>query len=303
MKIYVTLDDYADKAIEMLKPIAEELVVRTSGDRPGEDELCNLVQEYDVLIIGIKEKMTPKVYSHANRLKILGTLSIGTDHIDQMFFQDEKIEVLNSALANVVSTAEHTIGLGLALYKRILEGHKVALEKGKLGDYPRDLYKKTIGVVGAGNIGRKVIEFASVFQMNILCYTFHPENHTDLQDVEFVSLDELFSRSHVITIHLPLTDESRNLIDSSLIKLMGKDAILINTSRMDIVDNDALFNALEEKLIKGAAFDGDYTDDQLVRLKVLPNVVVTPHSAGSTLDSNLRIDTDLAQSIIDILNK
>ena len=305
MKICITLHDFDNQGVKMLSPFAECIDIRAAGARPNEDELCELVETYDILIIGIREIMTPRVYSHVKNLRILGTLSIGIDHIDKVFFDDDRIKVFNCPDSNVPSVGEHTFALALALYKKLFESHVAVIQDVKLEARPRDLYQKTIGVVGAGKIGRRVIELGKAFGMNVLCYTFHPENHQDLLNhgVTFVSLDELFGNAQIISIHLPFTDQSSKLISSNLINSMRPDAVLINTSRMKIVDNDALYDALETNRIMGAAMDGDFDNSDLKRIETLSNIIVTPHTAGTTSDANMRIDTDLAKTLVKELTR
>lgn len=308
-KIYVAISDYSSKAIEILKTLPAEITVRELGDRASEDELYNLVKEYDIIIIGAREKMTEKVYSNVRNLNILGTLSIGVDHIDEKFFEDDKIEVINCPYSNIASVAEHTYALILALLKKIIKAHSSSISlqerKGMTG-LPVDMYGKTLGVVGAGRIGTKVMQMASAFGMMVLCHTYHPEKHRDLEDlgVKFENIEELFMGSDIITIHLPLTDESNDLISKDLIKLMKKTSIIINTSRTGIVDMTALKEALDNKSIFGAGIDLDQGDlETPKKLGGLPNVILTPHSAGVTKDSIVRMDTDLAGYIVDKVKK
>jgi phosphoglycerate dehydrogenase-like enzyme len=303
---YIAIDDYSHKGIEILSSIpSSRIIVRNASDRPSIQELSRLVKEYDILIIGAKEQMNAEVYSNVTKLKILGTLSIGVDHIDRKFFKDNKIDVINCPSSNVVSVAEHTFSLILALSKRLFEAHSASCSlKGRRGmtGLPYDIYGKKIGIIGAGKIARKVMEIAQAFGMQILCYTVHPEKHLELKNlgVEFVSLKTLFAKSNIITVHLPLTDLSNGLISNQLINTLNTKAIIINTSRSKIMDNIALAGALKNQSIFGAGIDLDIDDIETCKLyKHLNNVILTPHSAGVTNDSMLRMDTDLASYIIE----
>lgn len=308
--IYIAIADYSSKAIEMLKEIpSSRIVVRETSDRrPSVDDLSKLVKEYEILIIGAKEQMNAEVYSNVTNLKILGTLSIGVDHIDKKFFNDRNIDVINCPFSNVVSVAEHTFALILALSKRLLEAHTASCTlQGRKGmaSLPYEVCGKSMGIVGAGKIAKKVMEIGHAFKMQILCYTIHPEKHTDLKNlgVKFVSLDDLFVDSDIITVHLPLTDISKGLISSRLIKMMRSNALIINTSRSEIVDNIALADALKNKAIFGAGIDLDIDDVETPKLyRGLCNVILTPHSAGVTKDSIIRMDTDLASYIVEKIN-
>ena len=195
------------------------------------------------------------------------------------------------------------------IIQKIIQAHSSSIslqERKGMSGLPVDMYGKTLGVVGAGRIGTKVMQMASAFGMMVLCYTYHPEKHRDLEDlgVKFVNIEELFRGSDIITIHLPLTDESNDLISKDLIKLMKKTSIIINTSRTGIVDMTALKEALDNKSIFGAGIDLDQGDlETPKKLGGLPNVILTPHSAGVTKDSIVRMDTDLAGYIVDKVKK
>ncbi len=303
-KIYIALSDYSEEALKILKRVFTNIQIRGAGERPSEDELCELVKEYEILIIGAKEKMTQKVYTNIQKLKILGTLSIGLDHIDKRFLVDNNIRVINCPDSNIISVAEHTFALILALCKKLFKSHQLTVSyigrKG-LDGLPFDLNNKTIGILGAGRIGSKVIHIAKAFNLNILCYTANPTKHTELLNlgVKYVNLKNLFSEADIISIHLPLTSNTNKLVSEELISLMKANSILINTSRTDIVNNIALSSALGKKLIFGAAIDLDIEDKNTIDLfRNLSNVILTPHTAGITIDSILRMDVDLSKNLV-----
>jgi phosphoglycerate dehydrogenase-like enzyme len=306
--IYVSLSDFSEEALNILNRVCSDITVRKAGDRPTEDELCELVKKYDILIIGAKEKMTQRVHSNSQKLKILGTLSIGLDHIDNSFVEDSNIKIINCPNSNVVSVAEYTFALILALYKKLFKAHQSTISlvgrKGLEG-LPFDLNGKVLGILGAGRIGTKVIQIAKAFDMKVLCYTSNPTKNIELLSlgVHFSDLKELFVKSDIISIHLPFTNETNKLISSELIAMMKKTAILINTARVNIVDNFSLSNALKNKDIFGAAIDLDVEDKKTIELfKDLSNIILTPHIAGITIDSILRMDIELANHIINERN-
>jgi D-3-phosphoglycerate dehydrogenase len=307
-KIYVSLLDFSEEAIHMLRTLNCEIAIRETGNRPSEDDLCRLVKEYDILIIGAKEKMTPKVHSHVEKMKILGTLSVGLDHIDKSFFEDSNIAVINCPNSNVISVAEHTFAFILALYKKLFKAHKATISftgRSGLDGLPFDLNKKVLGVLGAGRIGSKVIHMAKAFDLRILCYTRNASRHSELLSigVTFVELKQHFSDADIISVHLPLAKETNQLVSKELICLMKKNAILINTARTNIVDNAALWEALKNNNIFGAALDLDVEDRTTIELfRDLSNVILTPHTAGVTIDSILRMDTELAEYITERLS-
>ena len=304
-KAYVAISDYSSEALDILKGVAD-VTIRSGGDRPTHDELLHLVSEFDILVIGVREKMTPEIHSQASRLCIIGTLSIGTDHIDPCFLCDERIRIINTPLSNVASVTEHTYALILAVLKRLVEAHMAAVgRKGRKGisDLPLELGSRTLGVVGAGNIGAKVARVALALGLKVLCYTYHPEKHTELADagVRFLPLDELLEQADILTLHLPLTDESRGILSADRISLMKREAILVNTARSQLVDSSALSQYLRKGLLAGAALDC-LEDDELSLFEGLPNVILTPHIAGLTKESIARMDVDLAVAITTYLS-
>ncbi len=302
LSMYIAVSDFDPSALKMLEKRNLDITLRQPGERPDENELIDLVNRYDIIVIGAKEKLTAKVYESATKLKIIGTLSIGIDHISQEFIDDKKIRIINCPNSNVSSTAEHTFALILALSKKIIQAHKATCAltgRSGMGGFPTDLFKKTIGVIGCGRIGSYVIELAKAFNMNILCCTAHPKNHKNILSgygkIQFVELTELLTDSDIITIHLPLTSATENFLDARKLALISPKSILINTSRLDIVDNDTVLSMLNGDLLKGYAIDLDVEQvDVINSLSKFDNVVLTPHTAGVSIDSMIRMDTDLA---------
>jgi phosphoglycerate dehydrogenase-like enzyme len=287
----------------MLQDIAKDITVRPPGTRPAESELCDLVSEYEVLIIGAKEQMTRKVFNSIRQLKVLGTLSVATDHIDHSFLNDKGLKVLNCPTSNVESVAEHTFALILALVKKLQQGHTAVLSQaGRPGLHglPNDLGNRTIGVIGAGRIGSKVLELSRAFRLRQICHTLHPESHRDLMQlgVEFADLPTLFRQSDIISIHVPLDDSTRKMITGELIHLLQPHSVLINTSRIDVVDNDALFDCLRKGKILGVGIDADIPSEEISRLAPLTGLILTPHVAGVTNQSIERMDFELAERLL-----
>ena len=209
-----------------------------------------------------------------NNKKIIATLSIGVDHIDNSFFESNLIKVINCKTSNVISVVEHIFSLILSLKKRIIEANDIAMNGGTKKDLSmrsNDISNSTIGIIGAGKISREVIKIANVFNMKIYCNTLNPEKHKDLLErgVKFLSLDELLSNSDIITVNIPLTEKNRNLISKDKIRLMKKTATFINTSRAEIVDN-IILNYNPFVLNKGIPlFKGNYFENKLKLEKIV----------------------------------
>ena len=307
LNAYITVSDFNVNAIRFLEDLGVNVKLRKPGERPKENELIDLVKKYDILIIGAKEKMTKNVYFHSKTLKILGTLSIGTDHMSEHFFKSKKLKIINCPNSNVASTAEHTFALILCLTKMLFEAHQATIDlSGRPGikGIATDLFGKTLGIVGAGRIGTYVTKLASAFSMNILCYTRNPEMHRNLIEygVEFKDLSELLSNSDIITIHLPLTQETNNIISEKMIDRIKENAIVINTSRVKLIDNRYLIKKLENKLIKAYAIDIDIEEADLIgQFAGLNNVLMTPHIAGVSIDAMVRMDMELVIALSSIL--
>ena len=303
---YSVLYDYGKDAQQILESAGIKVTLAPSTTRPNEEELISLVQEYDILIIGAKEKMTMRVFNACTKSKIIGTLSAGVDHICPEFFESNTIQVINCPDSNTISVAEHAIGLILALKKRIIEGNDCTLSgSGRLGltKKPRDLYGTTLGVIGAGRIGTAVIHMALAFHMRILCYTRNPQTHSKLLTlgVRFVDLDTLISESDIITVHLPLTDETRTIIDAKRIELMKDNAVFINTSRADLVDIPSLISKVDTCPGFFVGLDIDIDSYMNLFSKKRLNLIITPHIAGVSFDAILRMDTDLAERIKNVM--
>lgn len=305
LKGYCVLADYGKEAIKLFEENGVALEIN-EGKRPDESQLKSLVQEYDVLIIGVKEKMTKAVYENAKALKILGTVSNGTDHIDEVFLNSSAVRAFNCPLSNVISVAEHTFGLILSLQKRIAEGNDCVISgAGRNGLYSlgHDLYGKKIGIIGAGSIASEVINLARAFKMKICCYTFNPQRYAGAYgpDVEFADLDTVLAESDIVSVHLPLSELSKNLISSQKIELMKKNAIFINTSREGIADTRSLIRHADQNPEFRVGLDIDTDNLDGIFDKRRHNVIVTPHIAGVSPESRCRMDDELAENITDYL--
>lgn len=275
LKAYSVFEDLDTKACEILKDAGIQLKLSSGIERPNKEKLQELLKDYDILIIGVKEKLTEDMLCKITTKKIIATLSIGLDHIDKSFFESELITVINCNTSNVISVAEHIFALILGLNKKIIEANNIAINGGNktnLSSRSNDISNSTIGIIGAGKISRAVIKIAKVFNMKILCNTLNPKKHQDLlkQGVEFLSLEELLRSSDIITVNIPLNQENRNLISKDKIRLMKKSATFINTSRAEIVDMEEL--------------------------------IVTPHIAGVTKEAIERMDVELTNNIKEYLN-
>lgn len=305
-KAYSVLKDYSKNAVSLLNSTGVEVILADTFDRPDEDQLVELVQKNDILIIGAKEKMTSRVFKSCTRTKIIGTLSVGLDHICDDFLSSEDIKVVNCPTSNTVSVAEHTFALLLSLRKKIIAGNRSSIDgSGRNGikGLPKDLFGSTIGIVGAGKIATEVIKLAYAFKMKILCNTRNPLAHNDLLQygVRFVGLDELLSTSDVVSVHVPLSNQTHQLINATKIDLMKDSAIFLNTSRAQVVDISHLMLKASKSHNFYVGMDIDIDECKNIFSKEQDNVIITPHIAGVSLDAIVRMDYDLAKSITGII--
>jgi len=308
LKAYSIFKDLDKNACEILRNNGIQLELSDCEERPNKEEIIRLLNDYDILIIGVREKLTEDMLKMINNKKIIATLSIGIDHIDNSFFESDLIKVINCKTSNVISVAEHIFALILGLKKRIVEANEISIKGGTKRDLSarsNDISNSSIGIIGAGKISREVIKIAKVFNMRIYCNTLNPEKHQDLlkEGVEFVDLDKLLNISDIVTVNIPLNEESKNLISKNKIRLMKKTATFINTSRAEIVDMEELIKYADENDTFNVGLDIDAENyKEMLRTK-RNNVIVTPHIAGVTKEAIERMDVELANNIIEYLRE
>lgn len=308
LKAYSVFKDLDKKACEILINIGIQLDLSNSEERPNKEELLKLLNDYDILIIGVREKLTEDMLKEINNKKIIATLSIGMDHIDNSFFESNLIKVINCQTSNVISVAEHIFSLILSLKKRIIESNEISIKGGTKKDLSarsNDISNSSIGIIGAGKISKEVIKIAKVFNMKIYCNTLNPEKHQDLlkEEVEFTDLNNLLTISDIITVNIPLNEENKNLISKDKIRLMKKTATFINTSRAEIVDMNELIRYADENPTFNVGLDIDVENYKEILNEKRNNVVVTPHIAGVTKEAIKRMDVELANNIREYLKE
>ncbi len=303
MKLYIIFKSFGKDSdvLELLKQKCE-VVINKTRKRPDKQELKKLAKEYDGIIVGVREIIDKEVLRDS-KLKFIGVLA-DKENIDLEECKKRGIAVFDIVGSNAISVTEHTFALMLGLAKNILNIDKSVRneEFDKLRCSGIDLYGKTLGIIGAGHVAREVVKRAKAFGMNILCWTFHPENHKDL-DVKFVKLDELLKNSDFVSIHTRLSEKTKRLIGKRRLGLMKPTAFLINTSRGEIVDEDALVKAIKNKQIARAGIDvfkEEPTHNK--ELFKLDNVILTSHVAGVSRDALIRMDEKLAKDIIKSLS-
>jgi len=271
--------------------------------------LKDSINKYDALIVRNKTQVNQEILENATSLKFIGRLGVGLDNIDTEYCKNNNIHVQPATGMNADSVAEFVINSSLSLLKNTPLMHQETL----LGNWPRTLISsrelkgKTIGLLGFGLIAKKVSLLANVFNAKIIAHDpFIGQNIGDEFNTELVSTNELFEFADIISIHLPLTDSTKDLLNYNAFKQMLKRPIIINSSRGSIINEKDLLRAYDEKLISGFALDVYEKEpapkDFLVNIKKDTNCILTPHVAGVTEESNSRVSEYIANAVLEFFN-
>jgi D-3-phosphoglycerate dehydrogenase len=261
---------------------------RWPGGRPPVEEVVELVQGNDAVIASAAERYTRSVIERADTIKHIARWGVGYETIDVAAATDNGVVVTTTQGANHWAVADLAFGLMLAVARRIVELDGVARTRQWARPLGFDVWQRTLGIVGLGRIGKGVAQRAFGFEMKVLAYEPYPDlEFCKKWNVELVSsLSDVFSRSDFVTIHAPGEAENQQLVNAERLALMKPTAVVINTARGVLVDEDALFVALSERRIAGAGLDvrvSEPPEDD--RFEALKNVVLTPHIAGSTREA------------------
>ena len=293
-------------AAEGLKILKENFNVEVRDKLPAE-ELLEIIPQFDALIVRSASKVTAEVLARAEKLKIIGRAGVGVDNIDVKAATERGIIVINSPDGNTIAATEHTFAMMLAVSRNIPQANQTMHS----GGWDRkkfvgvELRNKILGVIGLGRIGAGVAKRAQAFQMNVVAYDpFVSADRAESLGVKLVALEELFKTADFITVHMPLTKETENMISLAQMKTMKPTVRLINCARGGIINEADLAVALREKIVAGAAVDV-YTSEPLDKnspLIGLPNIILTPHLGASTVEAQIGVSVDVANGIIDALN-
>ncbi|MGB2868602.1 MAG: phosphoglycerate dehydrogenase [Bacteroidota bacterium] len=270
-------------------------------------ELKTIIQDYDALIVRSGTQVTAEIIAEAKRMKVIGRAGAGVDNIDVEAATRRGIIVMNTPGGNTISTAEHTLSLLLSLSRNIPQAN-ASLKQGKWERKKyvgTELYGKTIGIVGLGKVGREVAVRCQSFGMTTIGFdpVLSPEIASKMK-VELVSLEEIYRKSDVITVHTPLTDETRGLLGDKQLEKCKDGVRIINCARGGIVDEAALLRGLESGKVGGAAFDVFVAeppgDHPLLRH---PHMVATPHLGASTEEAQEKVAHQIGVAVADALKE
>jgi len=301
------LENISDTAVKFFKD-AGYASVRKLGGALSEEQLINEVKDVHLLGIRSKSQITPKVLEAAKKLQAIGCFCIGVNQVDLKSAKSHGVTVFNAPYSNTRSVAELVIGLAVMLIRRIPDKSKAAHDgiwlKEAKGSY--ELRGKTLGIIGYGNIGTQVSILAEAMGMKVIFY----DTVTKLplgNAVAKKTLKEVVSQADIITLHVPDTAQTKNLINKTVIKQFKKGSILLNYARGEVVDLEGLAKAIQEGLISGAAVDvypwePEKNGDKFqTPLQHLPNVILTPHIGGSTEEAQENIGVDVSNKLFQYL--
>ncbi|MGD0707283.1 MAG: hydroxyacid dehydrogenase [Anaerolineaceae bacterium] len=272
-------------------------------DRNGisPEELMQVVGEYDALIVRGRTKVTPAVFAAASKLKVVGRAGVGVDNIDLAAAKEHKVTVVNSPMATTVAVAELTLGLLLSLIRDIPRAD-AGLKNGnwlKKDLKGVELFQKTLGVIGFGRIGAGVAQRAMAFGMKVVGYDpALPADEIKKRGGEPVTLDQLLAQSDFITLHIPLTADTKNLLNEAAFGKMKKGVRIVCAARGGVIDEAALVAALESGKVAGAALDVYATEPPgKTLLTGHPKVVGTPHIGAETVEAQARAAVDISNEV------
>ncbi len=303
------LENISEKAVQYFKQQGYANVKKIAGAL-SEEELMKEVKDVHLLGIRSKTQITPKVLDAAKKLQAIGCFCIGVNQVDLKAATKKGVVVFNAPYSNTRSVAELVIGISVMLIRKIVDkniaAHKGIWMKDAKGSY--ELRGKTMGIIGYGNIGSQVSVLCEALGMKVLFY----DTETKLplgNAVAAKSMKEVLINSDIVSLHVPETQQTKNLINRNNIKLFKKGSILLNYARGEVVDLKALSEAIKEGVIAGAGIDvypwepeknGDHFDTPL---QGLPNVILTPHIGGSTEEAQQNIGEDVSVKLFQYLER
>jgi D-lactate dehydrogenase len=264
-------------------------------------------KDAEIISLFVNSNVDKNIIDALPNLKFIATRSTGFDHIDCEYAKTKGIKVSNVPAYGSETVAEFAFALLLTLSRKVREANNALKENGSYftpkNTQGFDLDKKTLGVIGTGKIGKNVIHIARGFNMNVLAYDLYPDiNFAKENNFAYKTLEEVLSQSDIVTLHAPYTKENHHLINKNNISLFKKGAYLINTARGELVETEALVEALEDRTIAGAGLDvlegeNEFKKGDTIPMLEMPNVVMTPHIAFNTCEAEARIMQTTVENI------
>jgi len=302
MSKVLVADKLAEDGIKLLKEAGLDVDVKTGLK---EDELIGIIPAYDALIVRSATKVTRPIIEAGNNLKIIGRAGVGVDNIDVEAATEKGIIVVNAPEGNTIAACEHTMAMMMALARNIPQAHAL-LKEGKWEKNKFmgvELRQKVLGVLGLGKIGGEVAKRAKAFEMDVIAYDpYVTSDKAARLGVRLAELPEVLAQADFLTVHMPLTDETRHLLDKEHLSRAKQGMRLINVARGGIVDEDALYESIKEGHLAGAAIDVFEKEPTTQSpLFELDKVIVTPHLGASTQEAQINVAVEVAREIVNCL--
>ena len=296
---------------DQVNPIIKEILEKnglkvTYEPEITPEQLGEKIGMYEVIVVRSRTKLSKELVEKADKCQIIARVGVGLDNIDEEAAKEKNIRVINAVEGAITAVAELVIGLMLSMARGIPRADREIrngnwIKKELMGS---ELKGKYLGIVGLGNIGKRLGRLARALNMNIIGYDVVPIDEEFSKEVGLMKadLDTLLSSSDFVSLHVPLLDSTRHMINAEKLATMKKSARIINTSRGGIIDEDALYNALKEGNLAGAALDVFETEPPIgSKLTLLPNFILTPHIGAQTKEAQLLAANIIAEKIIQVI--
>lgn len=297
-------DPISDLGIQQLMDASDVTVDKKTG--LSEDELVAIIGEYDGLLVRSQTTVTEKIIAAGTNLKVIGRAGVGVDNIKLEAATQRGVVVINAPDGNTITTCEHAFAMMMALARHIPQAYAKTIS----GVWDRktflgvELRGKTLGVLGMGRIGSEVAKRAKAFGMNILAYDpFLTADRAEKLEVKLASVDDIVRGADFITVHTPLTPETRHMISRPQFEVMKKGMRIVNCARGGVIDEMALVEAIDNGIVAGAAFDVFEKEPPQADHPFLshPKIIVTPHLGASTVEAQENVAIDVSEQVLNIL--
>lgn len=297
-------DPISDLGIQQLVDAADVVVDKKTG--LSEDELVAIIGEYDALLVRSQTRVTARIMEAGSRLKVVGRAGVGVDNIDLNAATTQGIIVINAPDGNTITTCEHTFAMIMAVARHIPQAYLKTVNgvwdrKSFLGV---ELRNKSLGVLGMGRIGSEVAKRAKAFGMNVLGYDpFLTEERAEKLGITLATVEDIVRNADFMTVHTPLTPETRHMIGSAQFEIMKPGMRIVNCARGGIIDEMALVEAVNKGIVAGAAFDVFESEPPAPDHPFLsnPKIIVTPHLGASTVEAQENVAIDVSEQVLHIL--
>ena len=301
-KVFISTSSFAKyeaSPLKLLKNAGLDVQINPFGRKLAPDECLSLYKDIDGLIAGT-EALTADILKSAGNLRVISRCGAGADNVDTEVAEELGIRVFTTPDAPTQAVAELTIGLMLDLSRGVSREDRsirAGMWQKNMGSL---LSGKTLGILGLGRIGKRVVELTTSFRLKYIAWDISPDlQFANKYRIEFTGLDELLERANIITIHLPYTSELKGIISERELSLMKREAFLLNTARGGLVDEVALYKALKEKRIAGAALDVFEQEPYSGSLTELDNVILTSHIGSYAMEARVEMERQAVKNLLE----